>query len=542
MKTGPRHIPPVLVLFVPVALLIIIQACAGVPSSLSGNTGSGTPPSVSSTPPPVNAAIGVFTFHNDNARTGLNSQETVLTKANVTVSSFGRKFSYPVDGVVLAQPLYLSNVAVPGVGTFDAVFVATAHDSVYAFDAKGAQNGPLWKTSFLGGANNATTVPQADVGSTIYPEVGITSTPVIDPVAKTIYVEAITKETGNYVHRLHALDLTNGKEKTGSPVVISGGAGGVTFVPEIELQRPGLLLANGKVYLAFGSEGDNGPYHGWIFAYDAATLSQSAVWCVTPDSNGGAIWMAGGGPAADSSGNIYVLTANGGFNAASGGHSYSDSFVKLAPDLSVLDFFTPFDEQNLALTDTDIGSVGPLLLPDQSGAHAHLVVGSGKSGAIYLVDRDSMGHFNKTDNSQIVQALANAVGTGTEDLNFSSPAYWNGNIYYVGATDSLKQFTLSNGQIALTGKGSATYDYRGATPAVSSNGLNDAIVWTIQRNGDNSTLRANDASNVAVELYNSNQNQGRDGLDITEQFAVPTIFNGTVYIGTKKNLVAYGLQ
>ncbi len=541
MTSGPRTILSSLALFLTVELLIIIQACAGVPGSLSNNSGGGTPPSVSATPA-VTAATGVFTFHNDNARTGLNPQEIVLTKANVNVSSFGRKFSYPVDGVVLAQPLYLSGVNVPGQGTFDVVYVATAHDSVYAFDAKGASSGALWKTSFLGGANNATTVPQADVGSTIYPEVGITSTPVIDPSSNTIYVEAITKENGNYVHRLHALGVTDGKEKAGSPVVISGSSGTLTFDPEIELQRPGLLLVNGKIYLAFGSQGDNGPYHGWVFAYDAASLAQTGAWCVTPDSNGGAIWMSGGGPAADSNSDIYVLTANGGFNAPSGGKSYSDSFVKLAPNLSVLDYFTPFDENNLALTDTDMGSVGPLLLPDQPGAHPHLVVGSGKSGTIYLVDRDNMGHFNQTGNGQIVQMLANAVGIGTEDLNFSSPAYWNGNIYFVGANDSLKAFSLTNGQLALAGKDTALYDFRGATPAVSSNGANDAIVWTIQRSGDNATLRANDAGNVAVELYNSNQNVGRDGLDFTEQFAVPTVFNGRVYVGTKKNLVVYGLQ
>ena len=536
MTTSSRSLLSPLSTLLIVELLIIFQACAGVSSSPPPGDPGGTPP------PPA-AAVGVFTYHGDNSRTGLNSQETALTKANVNVSTFGKVFSYSVDGVVLAQPLYLANVNVPGKGTFDVVYVVTAHDSVYAFDGKGAQSDPLWKVSFINPTNGVTTVPQADVGSTIYPEIGITSTPVIDPATNTIYVEAVTKENGNYVQRLHALDVTNGQEKSGGPVVISGSASGVTFVPKIELQRPGLLLANGKIYLGFGSHGDNGPYHGWVFAYDAATLQQAAVWCVTPDGSQGAIWLGGGGLAADASGAVYAISANGTFNVASGGHSYGDSFLKLAPDLSsVTDYFTPFDFQTLSNTDADLGSGGALLLPDQAGAHPHLVVGSGKAGTIYLVDRDSMGHLNKADNSQIPQSLVGALGTGTEDRNFSSPAYWSGNVYFAGALDSLKAFQLANSQLTLAAQNTVTYDTRGATPAVSSNGNNDAIVWTIQRDGTAATLHANDASNVAVELYNSDQNASRDALGNTEQFSVPTVFNGRVYIGTKTKLVVYGLE
>ncbi len=527
---------------VALALFVLFQGCAGLPSVSSTST---TPPVQQ---PVVQPVTGMLTYHNDNSRTGLNANETTLTPANVNAATFGKLFWYGVDGQVYAQPLYAANVSMPQ-GTMNVVYVATEHDSVYAFDASGKTKGALWKVSFL--RPGVTTVPQADVNSTIFPEIGITSTPVIDPASGTLYVEAMSKENGAYFQKLHALDMKTGQEKPGSPVIISGSVKGngaasvngtVSFDPKLALQRTGLLLANGKVYLAFASHGDTGPYHGWVIAYDAATLQPSGSWCVTPDGFAGAIWMSGGGLSADSNGDIYGISGNGQFNAAFGGQSYSNSYFKISPDLSkVEDYFTPFNNVFLSTNDIDLGSGAALLVPDQPGPHPHLVISAGKEGRIYVVDRDNMGHYHSGDDSQIVQSIPNALGVGTEDMSFSSPAYWNGFVYFAGANgDNLKAYQLTNGQLSTTPVRSATtYGFHGATPAVSANGTTNGIVWTIETTA--SALHAHDAGNVAHELYNSNQNSGRDGLGSAVRFSVPTVMNGKVYVGTNSALVVYGL-
>ncbi len=535
------------------AALATLQGCAGL--GRNGEPGTGPPPPVTTPPPPPPppppAGPSVLTYHNDNGRTGLNANETILTHANVNASQFGRVFSFDVDGQVIAQPLYLQNVSIQGQGTFNVVFVATEHDSVYAFDADGKVPGPLWKTSLLDKTEGITTVPSSDVGSTVQPEIGITGTPVIDDKTGTLYLVAFTKQNGAYSQKLHALDITTGDERASSPVEISGSVSGtgdgssggtLAFDPEIELQRSGLLLANGKIYVAFASHGDNGPYHGWVFAYDAASLQRTAIWNATPDGNDGGIWMGGSGLAADGDGAIYGITGNGNFNASSGGHNYGDTFLKLKSDLSgITDYFTPFNQQSLSGSDVDLGSGGAMLIPDQPGAHAHLVTGAGKEGRIYLVDRDNMGHFHAGDDSQIVQSIADAVGTGAEDRSFSTPAYWNGFVYYGGSFDNLKAFQLNNGQFSATpsSKSGFSFGFQGTTPTVSANGTKDAIVWAVGQNG--AGLRAFDATNLANELYNSNQNATRDHLDTVSHFIVPTVANGRVYVGTKTSLVVYGL-
>ena len=493
---------------------------------------------------------GVFTYKFDNARTGQNLRESVLTPANVNATNFGKLFTFTVDGEVYGQPLYVSSVDISGQGTHNVVYVATEHDSVYAFDADGKAKSPLWHVSFIDPSAGITAVPQADVGSTIYPEIGITSTPVIDPGTGTLYVDASTKENGNYFHRLHALDLSSGAEKFGGPVTISGsvagsgdgtdGSGHVPFQAKIELQRAALLLQNNTIYIAFASHGDNGPYHGWVFAYDATSLKQVGIWNATPNGNAGGIWQAGGGLAADSGGSIYGISGNG---LADGGPDYGDTFFSLNLDaggLSLADFFTPFDQKNLSAHDIDLGSGGPLLLPDQPGSHPHLLTSAGKAGTIYLIDRDNMGGYSTTTD-KVVQKISNAVGNnGTSDNNFCTPTYWQGRVYYVGAVDVAKAFALNNGTLSTTPQSTSSHTFTsfGATPAVSANGNTNGILWAIDRSG---VLYAYDATNLATELYNSSQAGTRDTLGTAVRFTVPTIANGRVYVGAKGQLVVYGL-
>ena len=515
---------------------------AAVANSCGGGTsvGSGPPP------PPPPASVAVLTQHNDNLRTGLNANETILTLANVNATTFGKLFVQPVDGLIVGQPLYVSQVAIPGVGKHNIVYVTTQHDSVYAFDADsntGSNANPLWNVSFLNAAAGVTTVPIAEQGcgtTTKFTEIGILPTPAIDAASGTLYVHAKTKENGAYVHRLHALDITTGQEKFGGPVVISasvnGKLGTINFDNLSQMERPGLLLVGSTVYLSFGSSGcDGGPTHGWVMSYDAHTLQQTGVFNSSPDNTEGraAIWQAGGGPAADAIGNVYFETANGPFDADSGGGDYGDTFVKLsnsASGLSVTDYFTPYNQLALRTTDTDLGSSGLILLPDQPGTHPHLAVGSGKEGSIYVVDRDNMGHYNPVDNSQIVQFLDHAAGR-----SFSVPAYWNSTVYVVGQIQGLQAFSVNNGVLTSVSKSAPTCCFH--VPAISANGTADGIVWILDAN----TLVAFDAKDLTHRLYDTKKAGTRDALGTTAHFNVPTIANGKVYVGADMQLVVLGL-
>ncbi len=489
----------------------------------------------------------VFTHHNDNARTGANLKEYALTPATVSSATFGKLFSCPLDapGYVYAEPLYVANLAMNDGKTHNVVFLATESDWVYAYDADSSSCQQLWKKNLLGPGE--TTVPSADTGELkdLTPEIGITSTPVIDADSGLVYVCAKSKSPSSvYFHRLHALSLSSGTESVG-PVEITANL----FVPLVHLQRPALTLYNGTVYVAFGSHGDNNSYQGWLMAYDSTTLTQKFAWSTTDATGGneGAIWQSGGGVAVDSSGNLYVETANGTFDADSGGINYADSVVKLTANGTVLDYFTPFNQSLLAINDIDLGSAGAIVLPDSVGspANPHLLVATGKTGLLYLLDQSNLGKYNSvlSQDLQEVSVLPN-----TSDFLqgiFCPPAYWNGNIYVAAVADALKQFTIASGTISSTPQSlsAGIYNNRGSVPAVSANGTSGGIVWALDISAyptGSAILNAYDATNLGSLLYSSPASgTGAAGLAI--KFAVPTVANGKVYVGSQGQFDVFGL-
>ncbi len=495
----------------------------------------------------VDGYTGMLSYHNDPDITGQNLNETVLNPSNVNATQFGKLFSYALDGQSFTQPLYVSNVPVPSQGKHNLIFAATEHDSVYAFDAD--SQATLWTVNFTKPAAGVTTVPAGDLGGPppIQPEIGITGTPVIDGSSGTLFVVAMTKENGAYIHRLHALDITTGKEKFGGPVVIQpsvpGNGGQVVFTSKQQLQRPALLLSGGVVYVCFGSYSDWNPYHGWLVGYDAFTLEQVTAWNATPNGNEGSFWQSGASLAADSAGNIFGIVANGTFDADTGGSDYGESVVKLKPGpLSVTDYFTPFNYNQLNTDDVDFGSAGFTLLPDQPGPFPHLGVSAGKEGKIYLLNRDNLGKFQSGSDSQIVQSIPDAVGASTlhSARNFSTATYWQGNVYFIGTKDVIKQFALTNGLLSTSpiARGTNVYGFPGGNMSISANGSQNGIVWAIEAA---SVLHAYDATNVARELYNTNQNASRDQFGTAVRFTVPTVMNGKVFVAGKTTLAVFGL-
>jgi hypothetical protein len=510
-------------------------------------------------------APALLTQHNDNTRSGANLNETVLNTSNVNVNQFGKLFSRFVDGQVFAQPLYLSGVAF-GQTVRNVVYVATMKNNVYAFDADGATSTPLWQVNLGPG------VPVEDVGEVgdIYPLVGVTSTPVIDAASGTLYCVAKTKEGTSYFQRLHALDIATGQEKLGGPVVIEASVPGtgddsvggmIGFNARRHLNRPALLLSDGYLYLAFGSHGDQRLYHGWVLSYDAATLQKVASFNVTPSGWGGGIWSSGQGLSADDNGYIYFMTGNGSFNMNAGGQNCSSCFMKLGtPSLNLIDWFAPYNQNDLNVNDFDLNSSGPLLLPG-----FNRLVGGGKSGILYVLDRGKMGHFQAGSNSQIVQNLQITYG----DHLHGAPIYWDspehGPLVYVWYEESyLKAFKIVNGLfeniidpntglLVPVTKSSMKVPpgMPGGVLSLSANGstAGSGVVWaTTPYNADAhfnivaGIFRAFDASNLSVELWNSKQNAARDDAGNFAKFTPPTIANGKVYVATFSNqLVVYGL-
>lgn len=520
----------------------------------------------------VTDLAGVFTQRYDTQRTGQNAQEYALTPNTVGSSTFGKLFACAVDAEVYAQPLYVAKLQIAG-GIHNTVFVATENDTVYAFDADASPCVQFWTVSLL---NGGTPVSPSDTGETgdINTIIGITGTPVIDPVSQALYVVSKTKEGTTYHQRLHALSLTDHREMFNGPADITNAltvrgigdvgdstcpstSGNVPFCPLRENQRPGLLLLNGVVYIAWASHGDNPPYHGWVIGYQASNLAQPPVlFNATPDGSAGGIWQTGTGPAADSNGNIYVITGNGDFDTSIPRTNYGDSFIKLSTmggALSVPSFFSPSDQSTLSVNDWDLGSGGPVVLPDSAGsaAHPHLLIGGDKEGKLFLIDRDNMTGFNMAD--MILQEVN--AGNGMLCIScgiFSTPVFWQGNLYVIPIGSVLKQYSLSNAALSPTPvlQGSDLFDYPGASPAVSSAGSSNGIVWVVNT-ANNGTSNPGNASAPAVlfaydaisltNLFSSPATAGPGAAGNAVKFVVPTVANGKVYIGTQTELSVFGL-
>ncbi|HEY1767477.1 MAG TPA: hypothetical protein VGG26_07465 [Terracidiphilus sp.] len=531
-------------------------AFTGTSGALSNAASLSLTVSAKTTSPPPTSSVDVTTYHDDVGRTGLNPNETTLTPSNVTSSQFGLLRVLAVDGKVDAEPLYLANLAVNGQSQ-NVVFAATEHDSVYAFNADtGVQ---LWKVSVLG-ANES---PSGDHGcGQITPEIGITSTPVIDRSAGphgTIFVVGMSQDSsGNYHQRLHALDVTSGAEIAGSPTEITasypgtgdGSSGGkVSFNPGYYAERAALLLLNGTIYMGWTSHCDGLPYTGWLMGYNETTLAQTSVLNLTPNGSQGSIWMSGAGLAADAGGSIYFLDANGTFDTtlnASGQPSQSDygnGFLRVSTGgntLAVADYFEPFNTVSESNADRDLGSGGALVLPDitdSSGAVHHLAVGAGKDSNIYVVNRDSMGKFNAQNDSAIYQEIDKVLNGA-----WSMPAYFNNTIYYGDQYRALKAFPITNAKLATAPsvQSTTTFGFPGTTPSVSANGTANGIVWAVE-NASPAVLHAYDASTL-TELYNSSQaTAGRDQFGNGNKFITPMVANGKVFVGTPSGVAVFGL-
>jgi hypothetical protein len=538
-------------------LVTVLTATCGGGGGTNPTTSPTQPPSSGSAPPTPTPtptptqATDVTTYKNDVSRSGQNLTESVLTLANVNSTSFGLLRFLSADGKVDAQPLYLSGLSVQGV-SHNVVFVATENDSVYAFDADtGAK---LWQVSLLGSGES----PSNSVGgcSQITPQIGVTSTPVIDRSAGahgTLFVVAMSRSgASTYYQRLHALDVTSGAELLNGPVAITATypvmGGSISFDPGQYAERAALLLTQGTVVLSFTSHCDQRPYSGWVMAYNEGTLAQTAVFNAGPNGGGAgpSIWMAGGGPAADSSGNVYLLTANGAFettldaNGFPNRADYGNSFLKLSSGtLAVADYFAMYNEVAESSADQDLGSGGILLLPnltDSTNTTRHLAVGAGKDGNLYVVNRDSMGKFGPNSND-IWQELDGAFPGGI----WSTPAYYNQSLYFGPSGGVLMAFTVSSAKLTRASVTSTSFTYPGTGPAVSANGSTNGIVWA-HENSNPAVLHAYEASDLTHELYNSSQRtNGHDQFGAGNKYITPTIADGKVFVGAPNGVAVFGL-
>jgi len=509
-------------------------------------------------PPPgfLGYAGDVVTYHYSPTRQGQNTLETILTPSNVNSTSFGKVNFFTVDGKVDAQPLYVYRLPAR-LHTQNTLFVVTENGSAYAFDADAGTT--TWQVTTLAAGES----PSDDHGcSQITPKIGVTATPVIDRQRGpngAMYLVAMSKDSsGNYHQRLHALDLVTGAELFGGPVEIQAtyagtGAGSqngiITFAPGQFAERAGLLELGGVIYIAFTSHCDFLPYTGWVMGYNALTLAQTSVIDVTPNGSEGAIWMAGTGLAGDSNGYIYFLDANGTFDTTLDSNGfpingdYGNAFIKLStsPKLAVADYFNMYNTVQESNDDEDLGSGGALVLPDlkdNNGQTHHLAVGAGKDSNIYVVDRDNMGKFNPNNDNAIYQELDGALPGGV----WANPAYFNNTVYYGSVGQPLLAFPISNAKLASSpsSQSPTTFRYPGTSPAVSANGTTNGIVWAVE-NSSPAVLHAYDATNLANELYNSNQAGSRDQFGPGNKFITPLIVNGKVFVGTQTGVAEFGL-
>lgn len=523
---------------------------------------------------PCGVAQDVLTWHNDNARTGQYLKEKILTPQNVSPRTFGKLFVIHVDGKVDAEPLYVQGMQMPGRGARNVLFAATEHDSVYAFDADTGE--AFWHVRLL--KPGETPSDPRGCGQVI-PEIGITSTPVIDlhrGPHGTIYVVAMSKDLqGHYFQRLHALDLRSGVEEFSGPVDIhatfpgngAASSGGTEiFDPKQYEERAALLLLNGVVYTSWASHCDFNPYNGWVIGYSAQTLKQTGVLDFTPNGQEGAVWQSGAGPAADPQGYIYILAANGTFDTALNSKGFpsrgdfGNAFLKISTRggrLSVADYFVMYNVTAENAADGDLGSGGPLVLPQMKDAFGkiwHLAVGAGKDRNIYLVNRDAMGKFNARGNQNVYQELPRAMQRLSRELCCVRPipGYFNGRLYYASTDDTLREYRFQNARLAAepVSQTALKFGYPGTTPSISANGSRNAIVWAVENvkfsydagYSNPAVLHAYDASNLAHELYNSNEALGgRDHFGVGNKFITPMIAHGKVYVGTTDGVGVFGL-
>jgi hypothetical protein len=525
------------------SVAILLAGCASSPNA----TVTGGPP-----PPPGPSTADVITYHYDNQRTGQNLNETTLTTSNVNSTTFGKIGEFTVDGQIDGQALLLSQLAIPGQGNKDVLYVATENDTVYAVDAQsisGSSATILWKARVLAnGEAPATSLPCGNISPN-----GVTATPVIDRSRNAIYVEAMSQDSsGNIIHRLHALDLTNGSELFGGPTTITAtfpGTGGnssggiVTFLPKVHHERAALLESGSTIYTAWsGLWGDCGAYSAWVIAFDAGTLKQSGAIDLVPNNSGGGMWMGGGGPAADAAGNVYVISGNGFGDTPGTNSSYGNSFVRLSTSagLKVGDYFTPFNTLSEDGADADFGSAGPLLLPDlvdASNVTRHLAVGAGKDGNLYVLDRDNLGQFNSAKNNTYQEFQLSA------GENHSSPVFFNNTVYLCPTNNTLKTFPVTKALLATSPSSQSAHQFggNGAVASISANGNAQGIVWALDWGAG--VLFAYDATDLAKELYDSNQAAGnRDHFSpVGGHFITPMVANGRVYIGTRTSVAVFGL-
>jgi hypothetical protein len=521
----------------------------------------------------VTNLTGVFTYHNDLARDGSNTSEYALTTSNVNSTTFGKLFSCQTDGAIYTQPLWVANLRING-ARHNVVFVATQHESLYAFDADASPCVQLWHVNLIdsthGGTSGETSVPSSGSGALvgsgfgdITPEVGVTGTPVIDDPPTTLYVvsKSVIVSGPTFFQRLHAIDITTGNERPSSPknidssISVAGTApdstnGRVAFNPRTENQRPALALYNGVVYVSWASHEDKDPYHGWLIGFSASNLAIVSIFNTTPNQVGtasyarGGIWMSGGAPAVDSNGYLYCITGNGTFDANVGGSNYGDSILKFntTSGLTVADYFTPLNQASLDANDADFGGGAATILVDEPSSlnHPHLVVGGGKNSTLFVMNRDSLGKFSGSTNN-VVQT----INPGNQI--FATPVFWQGNLYLAAVHTPMQQFVFSTSTGQFAGSPSSvsdgTYGFPGSTPSLSSNGSSDAILWALENTNYCTTqspgcgpavLHAYDATNLATELWNSSQDSGNAAGNAVK-FTVPTIANGKVYVGTRGN-------
>jgi hypothetical protein len=504
----------------------------------------------------------VVTYHYDNASSGIQSHETTLTPANVKSSTFAKLFSVSVDQAVYAQPLIAANITMADGQPHTLLFVATQNDSVYAFDADKSTTTPFWKVSLL--QSGETPVPVADlgVGGTL-PAIGITGTPVLDTTAHLLYVVSKSIDgSGNCHQRLHALNFKDGTEGANGPTNIaasvpgtaSDASGGmVSFNPLRENQHSALTLNNGTVWIEWASHGDVQPYHGWLIGYSSSDISkQQYVFNDTPNGSEGGIWMSSAGPSFDSAGNIYLNSGNGDFDAAAS--NYSSSALKLtpgtSPNLTVADYFSPYDQEYLSTVDADFGVTNPVLLPDQPGAIPHLLVAADKNSIVYLINRDNMGKYNSTTNNVVQAFPASSGGLKQSLLFFNNTLYFSGDsapIYAYPYNAAAQQFvTTPSSMTPIPFTCSGTCYVGGTSPVISANGSQNAILWTVDNSASQlpgpAVLRAYDPTNLATEFYDSTQAAGnRDQAGNAVKFISPVIANGRVYVAGINSVTVYGL-